>query len=226
MKIKLPGGSVECDATFASTAWQQFYQAILRDEVANVEQLKHDGTTTVYIANVAGVACVVKRYNTKNSWHFVRRGLRRSRADICYKLAGSCAEAGILTPAPIAKIQAHFGPFKLRSWYLCHYQAGDLLADVLLQQPHATAKQLTAVQDLFRGLVSKRLSHGDMKATNLIWHNEQLVVIDLDGARQHPAGARFRRAINKDKRRFIANWQDRPELKQAFEKALDAIHIP
>src|SRR5690606_3128405 len=43
-------------------------------------RVKHDGTTTVGYTSRDGRPLVIKRYNTKNPWHFVRRAVRRSRA--------------------------------------------------------------------------------------------------------------------------------------------------
>lgn len=229
MKLSIVGGSVECHQDFSTEKWRTFYQAIMYDKVTHVQQLKHDGTTTVYFAHIDGVACVVKRYNTKNVWHFIRRGFRRSRADICYELSDRYQQAGINTPASIAKIQAHFGPFKMRSWYLCHYLDGELLQDVVAEQALSepnklpTTALLSAVRNLFSKLASNQLSHGDMKATNLIWKANKLFIIDLDAARQHPSMSKSHRALHKDQQRFIQNWRDKPEIQSAFQHAIKPI---
>ncbi len=232
MRQAIKGGFVECDPHFTSPAWLNFYQAIMHDKVVHVQQLKHDGTTTVYIAEVNGQRCVVKRYNTKNSWHFVRRGFRRSRADICYRMAEKYKQAGLLTPRPIAQIQAKWGPFKRRSWYICEYLQGELLSDfvgsglgegVATESNVPTPELLAQTQKLFTCLAKNRLSHGDMKATNLIWQGEMLQIIDLDAAQQHKSSASHTRASQKDIQRFLKNWQSRPAVYRAFQEVLESL---
>ena len=135
-------------------------------------------------------------------------------------------KAGIKTPEPIAKIQAYFGPFKLRSWYLCRYQQGALLTDWVEQQiDQDSEKSLSqalrqAVRNLFSQLASNLLSHGDMKATNLIWQDNQLLVIDLDAARQHSSESSHKRALQKDYQRFMLNWQAIPKVLSDFKAAI------
>ena len=44
-----------------------------------------------------------------------------------------------------------------------------------------------------------------MKATNLLWSNQQITLIDLDVAKQHGSKLLFDRAHARDKRRFGRN---------------------
>ena len=63
-----------------------------------------------------------------------------------------------------------------------------------------------------------KISHGDLKATNLLWVDNQLYFIDLDAARQHKTIASWQRANKRDKKRFLKNWRDTPELEALFAR--------
>ena len=70
------------------------------------------------------------------------------------------------------------------------------------------------------GLVSafgeNELVHGDMKATNFMLSARAVQVIDLDSMRQDAGSVE----IAEDRRRFLTNWQDRPDMQQAFAELL------
>ena len=61
-----------------------------------------------------------------------------------------------------------------------------------------------------------KISHGDMKASNLLWVDSELFFIDLDAARQHHSEASWRRANIRDRKRFLKNWRGIPELELLF----------
>ena len=64
----------------------------------------------------------------------------------------------------------------------------------------------TALLKLFAQLVEARISHGDFKATNLLWLDGRVILIDLDAMQAHTRNAGWQRAWQKDRQRFIRNW--------------------
>ena len=185
------------------------------------ETFKNDGTTTVARTPNASNSFIVKRYNTKNKWHFVRRLLRRSRAHNCWEMSEVFARAGLHTPQRVAVIQEQLGPFKLRSWFISEYINGpDLLSYLSNFDNHndgLTLKDLKEkVYKLFEQLYSNHLSHGDMKASNILIHDNTLILIDLDAAHQCTNVSRFKRAAHKDWARFMKNWRGHPSLSKLF----------
>jgi len=64
----------------------------------------------------------------------------------------------------------------------------------------------SAILSLFETLYQQRISHGDLKATNLLWHEGQLVVIDLDAMTQHTSSKTFARAWRRERARLLRNW--------------------
>ena len=89
--------------------------------------------------------------------------------------------------------------------------------------PIPCGSSLTGLPGFFLALREHRLSHGDMKATNILVQDRELVMIDLDSARRHMSGVWHSRSVARDKRRFLANWNPWPEMKRHFTEALSGI---
>lgn len=86
--------------------------------------------------------------------------------------------------------------------------AGPNLLDHLA--PHVAsgppAAESSALRTLFATLHRERISHGDLKATNLLWQDGRVVLIDLDAMQQHRSDASHARAWGKDRARLLRNW--------------------
>ena len=70
---------------------------------------------------------------------------------------------------------------------------------------------------LFSRLREHRLSHGDLKASNILWYEGNLYLIDLDAAKMHKHERLFKRAHTRDRARFQANWRNLPSSRNFFE---------
>ena len=73
-------------------------------------------------------------------------------------------------------------------------------------------------------MIDYKISHGDMKASNFIFHNEQLIVLDLDGMKRHGSNRSFKRAIMKDFNRFMKNWRNN-EYEEEFKSMINELEI-
>ena len=102
---------------------------ILTDAIQSLGQsLKHDSTTSVVKVEENGQCWVIKRYNTKNPWHALRRTVRRSRAENCWRMSALLSAAGVRVPAPVAYMERRIGPLRGRSYFVYEYvDAEDLL---------------------------------------------------------------------------------------------------
>lgn len=185
------------------------------------EVLKHDGTTTVGVTSRDGRRLVIKRYNTKNPWHFVRRAVRQSRARNCFDFARELIAADIATAPPVAYVESRAGPLKGRSWLLTEFVDGPACLEYVLG--HASQREAAEIaarlERLFRQLADRRITHGDMKASNFVLREQRFpVLIDLDGMRRHTADAAYEAARQRDRERFMKNWRDRPELAACFAR--------
>ena len=128
---------------------------------------------------------------------------------------------------PVAMVEGRLGPFAGRSWYISRFVDSVLLSDYLGIEDWAVS--LRSIQGkipaLFEVFQNHDLSHGDMKATNLLVHDGDLIVIDLDSAKQHRWKLSHRIALRRDKARFLKNWNDRPPLHRHLERELEHIGL-
>ncbi|THF57661.1 lipopolysaccharide kinase InaA family protein [Pseudothauera rhizosphaerae] len=183
--------------------------------------LKRGNTCTVARVEADGRPLVVKRYNIKNARHALSRLWRPSRGWHSWREGHRLRLFGIPTPAPLALVEERRGPLRGRAWLVNEYCAGtDLLTllDADREPPPDVAAALVAI---FATLHRERISHGDLKATNLLWDGRTVQFIDLDAMRQHRSQATHARAWRRDRERLLRNW---PEG-SALHRWLDA-HLP
>lgn len=168
--------------------------------------LKRGNTCTVARVDIDGRAMVVKRYNLKNLRHSLSRLWRPSRGWHSWREAHRLRLFGISTPAPLALIEERWGPLRGRAWLITEHCPGhDLLAH-LAPGREPPAAEAAALQTLFATLHRERISHGDLKASNLLWDGDEIKVIDLDAMRQHRNAATHARAWQRDRKRLLRNW--------------------
>jgi hypothetical protein len=185
------------------------------------DRIKHDRTTTVVRIALPDASFYLKRYNTKNAWHALRRAFRRSRAQNCWTMSQRFSAAGIGVAPPAALIQETFGPLRLRSYFITESVAGTRLPLALERAPGAAPDLARQLSGIFRALAKHRMSHGDFKASNILVGPEgRLRLLDLDAARRHRLAATHRRAWRKDRERLLRNFADAPALLEIFGAAI------
>jgi serine/threonine-protein kinase RIO1 len=79
---------------------------------------------------------------------------------------------------------------------------------------------------LIERLRASKLSHGDMKATNILITADQPTFIDLDAMHKHPNAAAASRALQRDLRRFMQNWESSPAVEHLFKALLETLARP
>ena len=211
----------------------QYPQDILPETLAKLDVyftekalLKNGNTCTVALVEIAGKKLVIKRYNIKSFWHGVSRALRQTRAAASWANAYRLKILDIATAAPIALIEDRKYAFKGQAYFLAEYIDAPDVAQFFSACADKTARAETVknISTLLYKLYLLKISHGDMKATNIKIVDNQPVLIDLDSMIQH----RFERlALNghaRDLRRFMQNWQETPALYNAFVKAFKVIY--
>ena len=195
-------------------------ELLMKGEVAKVV-LKNDRTTTVSVISLDDTPdqnIVLKRYNAKGQWHRISRAVRRSRASRCWQMSFAFAQAGLCVARPYMMHEQRLAMFNLDAFFATQKLAGQELLAALPKLERAEQDQVvTAIRDMFERFEAFSLSHGDMKATNLLWDGNRLALIDLDAAHQHARKLSWRKANRKDRRRFLKNWQDQPQLLKRFE---------
>ena len=195
-----------------------FLAPIIDDPDRWLEQgisLKRGNTATLALVEHGGRKLVINRYNIKNAAHALSRCWRPTRAWHSWIEGHRLTALGLATPRPLALIEQRFGPLRGRAWLVVEHCAGQNLVDC---PPSATT--IETVREQFAQLAAARISHGDMKATNLIWQGDRICLIDLDSMQQHESEASYRRAWQRDRSRFLRNWPADSELVNMLVTAL------
>jgi len=208
-----------------SDQFEQFVHnpnAMFNPSTANMQ--KDGNTCTVISCQVDGHDVIIKRYNIKGVLHALKRLWRPTRASHSWRNAHMLtAVYGIPTAQPLALIEKRFGPLRLTSWFVMQHIEGvsahELFNnnDLSLEMKRNYAEQLAAI---FMRMARFQISHGDMKATNFLFKDEQFFLIDLDGMKQHDNAAAFQSSFRRDLQRFMKNWQHSAELTSMFIEVL------
>ncbi len=201
-------------------------QPLLQDPeafMARAELLKAGGNSTVVQTRIEGRALVIKRYNLKNLPVRLRRLRRKGRPWMAWREGMRLEFLGIATPRPIALIRDRFGPFYGRAWLVTEYLPGEDTRtrwqpwEQGPEFPEADGAKLLA---LLRQLEHARLTHGDMKASNILWHRDRPFLTDLDAMRMHSGEVAFQQARELDRKRLLANWSEDLPLRQWLHNEL------
>ena len=223
---------------FAVTKTFDRYSVVLRSEqellaplladtdsvFSSTPLLKDGGSSTVTRVTVGGRDVVIKRYNIKGVGHWLQRFWRPSRAWHSWLASWRLNFLGIATPQPLAMIERRIGPLRREAWLITEYCPGQNLLEHLGEAGDAIPDDQTAEAMLrtFKQLAEARISHGDFKATNLLWHDEGVWLIDLDAMQVHDSGISWRAGWARDRARFVRNWRTDSKL----AKWLDEVLLP
>lgn len=199
------------DIANAPDEWVEKGQALKLGNSATVVRVKHRQQSLI-----------IKRYNIKNPGHALSRALRPTRAWHTWIESHRLERLGIATPTAHAIIESRFGPLRSTSWLIMQDIPGRDLLQELDASGHITPSPALAhaIIRLFKNLHRVRITHGDLKATNLIWHNEKLYLIDLDATTQHQNETGFEHAWRRDRQRLLRNWPDNSPLHAWLDEVL------
>lgn len=186
--------------------------------------LKNGRSATVIKVNLDGREVVIKRYNMKSAWHRLRRMLRPTRAEHCWRLAQKLNLFHVKTAAPIAYVESNWLGLRGKSYYVMDYVPGVDIKTYLTPyeaEPYSAATMIQRVCQLLASLEQLEMTHGDLKATNIIVNQAlQPLLIDLDGANEHLTLTGLRQAWRAEIKRFLCNFVDLPALAQIMQRLL------
>jgi tRNA A-37 threonylcarbamoyl transferase component Bud32 len=200
---------------------------LLHDPDAWLEKgvpLKRGRTATLARIDINGRPLVIKRYNIKGAAHALSRCWRPSRAWHAWIEGHRLDFLGIATPQPLAVVERRFGPLRGKAWLISEWCPGEPLSSRWQRSEDVPPQdELDAVRSVFAQLVAARISHGDLKASNLLWHEGKIYLVDLDAMRQYDTPASFAHAWRKDHERFLRNWPDNSPLRLALAVLLQTV---
>ena len=206
---------------FAENVSKEFSELLSNPEklLKKSEIIKDDKSTTVGKFEWQDKQYIIKRFNARNKGHAIKRSLRRTRANNCWYMSLIFLKYGIAVAKPIAKLERRAFFLKADSFFISEYIDGvEILAWLPEQEPAMQIKIKKQMAEIFTIFAKNKLSHGDMKATNLLWSGQEIALIDLDVAKQHSNNILFARAHARDKRRFRRNGVLFASMMDSFER--------
>jgi tRNA A-37 threonylcarbamoyl transferase component Bud32 len=150
--------------------------------------LKNGNTCYVSRLTWNGEDVVVKRYNHKGFIHSLRHTIKSSRARGGWLHAHRLGMLDVATPKPLAYIEQRKRFLIWKSYLVTRYCEGQKLYD-FLRDENITQEQRSTVTEQVRNLLNKmgkhRITHGDLKNSNILVTKTGPVLIDLDGMKVH-----------------------------------------
>ncbi len=225
-KINWASALIMYDRDYGSGAFLKFLadpESVFRHAETTI--LKTGNTTTVARFVIDGRELVIKRYNIKNTWHWLRRCLRVTRAWESWRLANLLRLFGVPTAKPVAFIEKRFIGLRNQSYFIMEYVNGIDLAQLFAKYKEDDVyfeKMARRFLNVLDNLTKLRISHGDLKATNILIERDRPIMIDLDGMKEHANQLQINRAYKKEIKRFLQNWDNRPSVKALFQRLLQS----
>lgn len=216
----------------AQRDWLETVQPMLSEPDAFIEQghiYKTGGAATVARVKHAEQSFIIKRYNIKNWQHWLKRCWRPSRAWHSWQAGFLLQLSGIAVVENLAvREQRRYG-LRHTAWLISSYAGEqDLVARFApyidnAQVPLADLQQL---QQLLQAMIREKISHGDLKGHNILWHNDRCLLIDLDAVKQHRCPRSFARAFARDRARLLRNWPQDSQLYRLLDEKLPQVSKP
>ncbi|WP_297813996.1 lipopolysaccharide kinase InaA family protein [uncultured Methylophaga sp.] len=209
---------------------RHFFKLVGEQLVVDIDRLVEQGdilkdgnSATVVVTNLAGRRVVIKRYNVKSLWHWLKRCWRPSRAANAWRQGNLMTLLGIATPPVLGFVEHRWGPLRKQAYLISEYVDNATELSRVYASHSPSEPQLRQLRRIFGLMHEYRLSHGDMKASNLLLtENGQVALIDLDAMREHRHDWSFERAFARDQRRFLRNWQNKA-LRARFESMMKTV---
>ena len=158
------------------------------DLMDNGQILKDGNTCYVSRINWNSKDVVVKRYNNKGYIHCIRHTIKRSRGRRAWLNGHRLGMLQIPTPRPCAYIEERWGPLVCRTYIITEYVAGQKL-HVFLRDDNISkerrSKMIDQIGQIFDALAKHRITHGDMKHSNILVTDTGAVLTDLDSMMLH-----------------------------------------
>ncbi len=168
--------------------------------------LKEGQTSCVSRLMWNGKDVVVKRYNHRGFIHSLRHTLKKSRSCRAWLHGHRLEMLGIATPKPLAYIERYKGLLVWSSYLVTEYIEGQRLHDFLLDGRVAQERRFKVTREvvgLLENLWKYRITHGDLKHTNVLITKSGPVLTDLDGMVIHRWKLLYRNKQTKDMERFL-----------------------
>ncbi len=184
----------------------------LLDFIENIDTLMDKGQIlkngdTSYVSRLTWNSkdVVVKRYNHKGFIHSLRHTIKRSRARRGWLHGHRLGMLNIATPRPLAYIEQRRWLLIWQSYLVTEYIEGQELRNFLQDNKTSEEERSIAMQQI-KNLLDKmgkyRITHGDLKHTNILVTKNGPVLTDLDRMKVHKYNWTHKLRQAKDMERF------------------------
>ena len=187
---------------------------------------KTGGAATVARVEHQGRQWIIKRYNIKNLMHWLKRCWRPSRAWHSWQAGFLLELEGIAVVPNVAVREQRWFGLRQTAWLVSDYAGEQDLIDRFapyIENGAVPLDDLQQLQQLLASMLRAKISHGDLKGHNILWHNSRCLLIDLDAVRQHTSHSSFVRAFKRDRARLLRNWPQDSPLYRLLDKKLPQI---
>jgi len=189
--------------------------------------IKTDKKTSINTCDMGSCALVVKRYNYRGTVHALRQTVFGTRARRAWKNARVLQQVHISTPQALACIEIKRHGMIVWSYIITERFAGDNLHFHIIKQCPDQAgcqKIISALQRLIDQMGEQRITHRDLKHSNIMMNEEgQAALIDLDSMQVHRFDLVYRIKRAKDLKAFarrILNEKLTAPLKSKSDESL------
>ncbi len=203
------------DRSFCQGADQlEFVRRI--DELMDKGELLKKGSTCFvshFMWNSKDV--VTKRYNHQGLVHSLRHTIKRPRAFRAWINGHRLMGIEIPTAKPLAYFEERKGPLVWKSYLVTEYVEGQMLyhflrdSNVTQERRSIVARQVAEMLDK---LGKYRITHGDLKHSNVLITETGPVLTDLDGMKVYRCNWWFKIRRNKDIARLKKTWTNKPKV--------------
>jgi tRNA A-37 threonylcarbamoyl transferase component Bud32 len=167
------------------------------------EILKRGNSCFVSRIRLNGHDVVVKRYNHKGFWHSLRHTVKGSRAKKCWLFGHRLEGLDIASARPLGFLEQRTLGLVWQSYLLNEYVAGENIR-TFMEHPETTDALRDEVSRKTRSLLDRLvhfgMTHGDLKAGNILISQKKPVLIDLDSMKRHrgPLLRLYQQRMNND----------------------------
>ena len=211
LRIKTSRHLAVFDRAFCRGAQPRDFLDQIDDLMDKGQILKAGNTCHVARLTWNGRDVVVKRYNHKGFVHSLRHTMKRSRARHSWLNAHRLGVLQIATAKPVAYIERLKGLFVWKSYLVTEYVEGRQL-NCFLQNPSVSDEQRAAAIRRTLGMLGKlqdnRITHSDLKHSNILITDHGPVLIDLDAMQTHKLAWMGDRRGRKYMERFMKSLED------------------